>query len=678
MFMLGRGDTCQACKNVVAAHNKRHAELAEQLRRIYLICQVDLYIGPMAKVRDGPDETDAGRPVDGAGTAKSKKERKEAKKLARAARRPRVVTSEELIFLDGVLHPDRLNKGNDNGRFNVHEVEKPEHHPDYQEAYTDKDKSKGLRALSEPQNTEVDYECELVRILDAFHITELCKKSSGSNRQVQSKDTKSFERAVDLFKNLVREDFALVKRDEMDILERRNGYINYTSKSSYEITQKRMNAKDNAIGLETSKSENLSQQTANENIPHSQAVASPDIRHLHFESRRLGPDARTVDRDVSSSTPTHSNSLNPLMFKLVGNTFNRSSRPPCPQVEAEEGNDHHDIEKKEDLEENQDGGVQSPSSNVNLNSNEPPGRIKPPSPPPDHAQFCTPYGCISPSPPPSLAVTTTDKVTDWNAYTQQFLTDTLTSAAEGNHCICHCPFFAAGFLDCQFDTKCLPTDRTEDLVAVIYPTLSKPLVTRICNRLYGERLLSLFYKDPLTTGRMMLVENDLLPFLQQYPPSAHPASTLLSDDDEEEGTDPADADLLIQRKDARLQMKNFGNDPVTRPQMIQYVHMAADNNERPVPSRTMLKEMQKAFEPRGLERICYCQSPVDWPGGKGTVCCSGKDCTIKTFHRYCVREFYPHTVTRWYCPSCMKLMKATAEEMNKTLGPNDLMKALKI
>jgi hypothetical protein len=137
MFMRLRGHTCTYCQSIDEAHYKRHHDIAEQLRAVYESCgEVDWTIVPsepeaeergrMREPGDGEhDEVD--RSLTPEDTPSSKRERKDAKRLARAASRSKVITQDEIRYIDSVVHSSEGISSNDNdGPRNPEEVEEIE------------------------------------------------------------------------------------------------------------------------------------------------------------------------------------------------------------------------------------------------------------------------------------------------------------------------------------------------------------------------------------------------------------------------------------------------------------------------------------------------------------------------------------------------------------------------
>lgn len=178
-------------------------------------------------------------------TSISKRERKDAKCLARAASRARVVTQEEIKYIDSALHPAEGVSGNDSaGPANVEEIQLIEAHLRYNaHVYNNHSSRSALKKFAKIPDVDVDFDGEMERILDTFRITKLVKRNL-RNRGLQGKSLKNFDGLVEAFKNAVVEDLVLVKKDMMEIKMRRAGYLRYTNKTAYGIVEDRYTDKD--------------------------------------------------------------------------------------------------------------------------------------------------------------------------------------------------------------------------------------------------------------------------------------------------------------------------------------------------------------------------------------------------------------------------------------------------
>ncbi|KAJ4334699.1 hypothetical protein N0V95_009100 [Ascochyta clinopodiicola] len=278
MFMRNRAHMCNYCSTIDEAHYKRHHELVVQLRSIYENCgEVDGTIVPAE-----PGDPRRGRSVDPLpGDSKpdsgltpeetpvSKRERKDVKCLFRAASRAKVVTQEEIKYVDSVLHNTEGISSNDLADpANLENLQLIEAHLRYDaNVYNHHASRQDLRKFAAIPNFDVDFDAEMERVLDTFRITELAKRNL-RNRGLQGKELKDFDVSVENFKAAVVEDLVLVKKDTMEIRMRRAGYLRYTSKTAYQIVEDRYTDKDWKTGERiTSSSSDSSSLTSSTDEP---------------------------------------------------------------------------------------------------------------------------------------------------------------------------------------------------------------------------------------------------------------------------------------------------------------------------------------------------------------------------------------------------------------------------
>ena len=246
-------------------HYKRHHELVTQLRSIYESCgEMDRTIVPAE-----PGDPRRGRSFDSPpanrkpsnhsltpeGTPTSKRERKDAKCLARAASRARVVTQEEIKYVDSVLHSaDGVSTSDGAVPANLEEMQLIEEHLRYNaNVYNSRSSRKDLKKSARIPDVDVDFDAEMERVLHMFRITELVKRNL-RYRGLQGKDLRNLESSVENFKNAVVEDLVLAKKDAIEVRMRRAGYLRYTNKTAYGIVEDRYTDKDWKTGERISSS----------------------------------------------------------------------------------------------------------------------------------------------------------------------------------------------------------------------------------------------------------------------------------------------------------------------------------------------------------------------------------------------------------------------------------------
>lgn len=250
-----RAHTCQYCLSIEEAHYKRHYDIAEQLRSVYESCgEVDWSIIPYEPDERGRPVEPGGRVVNSDETDRSltpedalisKRERKDAKRLVRAASRAKVITQDEIAYVDSVIHSaDGASSNEDDGPRNAEEIEEIEQHIRYHaQVYNTQADRRGLKKLAQLLDVEVDFDAEMDRILDIFRITELIKRNT-RNRGLQGKELKIFHAIVADFKKAVVEDIVLLKKDVLEIRMRRAGYLRYTNRTAVGIVEDRYTDKD--------------------------------------------------------------------------------------------------------------------------------------------------------------------------------------------------------------------------------------------------------------------------------------------------------------------------------------------------------------------------------------------------------------------------------------------------
>lgn len=255
MFMRLRGHTCNYCHTIEEAHHRRHKKIAEQIRDIYESCNVaewtivpsepevqgrlrDLDVGLVER-----DEMD--RSLTSADVSASKRDRKDAKCRARAANRARVISQDDIVHIEAVIHSaEGLAGAAGDGPSNTEELEEIERHLKFNaHVYNTQRDRRALKKYARMPDVDVDFDTEIERILEAFRINELLKRNT-RNRGLQGKGLKLFQTGVEDLKKALVEDLLLVKRDELETRMRRAGYLRYTNKTAHSIIEDRYTDKD--------------------------------------------------------------------------------------------------------------------------------------------------------------------------------------------------------------------------------------------------------------------------------------------------------------------------------------------------------------------------------------------------------------------------------------------------
>jgi hypothetical protein len=255
MFMRLRSHTCHYCRTIDEAHYGRHRRIAESLRDVYESAdEADWSIIPSEPndrgrarecIASSPEYRDGDRGSAPADIPSSKRERKDAKCLARATSRARVISWDEILHIDSVIHcADGLSNGGSDGPHNMEEVEEIERHLKYNaHVYNSQRDRHDLKKFARLPDVDVDFDFEMDRILQTFRITELLKRNT-RNRGLMGKELKSFLAQVEELKTMVVDDLVAVKKDALEVRMRRAGYLRYTNKMAHSIVEDRYTNKD--------------------------------------------------------------------------------------------------------------------------------------------------------------------------------------------------------------------------------------------------------------------------------------------------------------------------------------------------------------------------------------------------------------------------------------------------
>ncbi|KAF2659085.1 hypothetical protein K491DRAFT_215572 [Lophiostoma macrostomum CBS 122681] len=333
LFMRNRGHCCAACIGADEAHHKRHTRMAEILREMYELRGEDPFIGGDNDAfvnaqawrpgdRNGchsPDEN-LGSSPDGSNADVSllkKKERKDFKKLEKAKNRPKVVTLEEIEYLDSVLHPKEDIKSTNGGSepANLEEVDEIERNLRYNaKEYNTGVKRTLLQSSTSVRNAEVDFEVEMARILCTLRVRDGFR-TTGGNHSLKGKSLATFNKLGKSLEEKITEDLILVKKDELETRMRRASFLRYINRSSFDIIQNRYSILDWKTGeriISSPEEDKLSEpslpededDSVKENMPLPEERTA-DVRHISIDHRRLDSDGHTGGESLvaTSSTP---------------------------------------------------------------------------------------------------------------------------------------------------------------------------------------------------------------------------------------------------------------------------------------------------------------------------------------------------------------------------------------
>jgi len=385
--MRNRAHMCAMCNGADEAHHKRHQDVAERLRSIYESCGEDWPIIPADEPERGRasrrksecDDDDGERLSTSRGAHAKKKDKKEQKRLTRAASRRRVITLEEIKYIESVLHPASTH-GDAEGPHNPEEVDEIERHLRYNaQVYNMGAKRRVMKEFARVPDADVDFEGEMERILEILRVAELLKCNT-KNRGLQGKELKHFDELVAEFKKRVVEDLLLLKKEEVEVRMRRASYLRYTNRASFDVVEERYAAKDWKTGLKFSGSPAVHSMSSGSTTANEEEVEEedgetavdcehepdlsfptphgPDLRHLRQGHKRIGSGGKLEEcvsvlrspTRLSIEPPEISKRRPPPQLRIVskpqpdidppppyssmsirkGNIRNRSPRRPSP------------------------------------------------------------------------------------------------------------------------------------------------------------------------------------------------------------------------------------------------------------------------------------------------------------------------------------------------------------
>lgn len=250
MFMRNRGHTCDMCSHIDEHHYKRHFEICEQVRSIYEQCGEDWPLIP-------EDEDDRGRSIargsdafdkdGGSSTLQDlplrKRDKKEHKRQMRAASRTKVVTQEDVKYIDSILHPVADEEGVV-VPVNAEEIDEIERHLKYNaQCYNHGQKRSKLRHFARIPDADIDFGAEIDRVFEILRVNELLKRND-RNRGLRNKELANFNMIVSDLKGLIITDLVQNKKDELEIRMRRAAFLRYANRTGYDIVDDRYADKD--------------------------------------------------------------------------------------------------------------------------------------------------------------------------------------------------------------------------------------------------------------------------------------------------------------------------------------------------------------------------------------------------------------------------------------------------
>lgn len=232
--MPHRGHTCTYCQQIDEAHFQRHKEIAEGLRDVYDSAdQRDWPIIPSeiqergrSRSRDAGSKIDANHHV-----PTSKRQRKDAKRLARAASRSRIITLDEINYVEKVIHAaDDLTTDEAQRPSHPREIEEIERHlKENANVYSSQKNAREIKRFAEFPDADINFKSEVERIFDVFRITELTRRNT-KTKGLYGQKLKAFEGLTCNLEKIIVDDLVRVRMDELEIGMRRDGFLRYIDK----------------------------------------------------------------------------------------------------------------------------------------------------------------------------------------------------------------------------------------------------------------------------------------------------------------------------------------------------------------------------------------------------------------------------------------------------------------
>ena len=171
----------------------------------------------------------------------------------------------------------------------------------------------------------------------------------------------------------------------------------------------------------------------------------------------------------------------------------------------------------------------------------------------------------------------------------------------------------------------------------------------------------MYQKDEHFKGRIMLVDNDLLQHFM-----TDPANRMVN----------RNSPLIPKR--LATEYADFADGYSPGPLMEQERQFERLWNKNKIIKRQISKEslsdiQHQKFENADTHFMCYCNDNVPADGlSKHVVECAHRDCTLRYFHKSCVKKLGVDKVSRWFCTMCEEQMRSLAYQTLRDLGYDDV------
>lgn len=201
-------------------------------------------------------------------------------------------------------------------------------------------------------------------------------------------------------------------------------------------------------------------------------------------------------------------------------------------------------------------------------------------------------------------------------------------------------------------SDCACIDPLKDECYLVYPC-PEFLASGPLNRLRGEKLIAMYQQEEHFKGRMMLVDSDLLNFFR-----LEPEARMVN----------RHSPYMPSRLEAEYDKYKNGYEagPLIEQENL-FDHLWKKNSaiKRKISEDMLQETLCQKFENNDAPFFCYCYAnmPSQGPGRKDVIECAHRNCSLRYFHKSCVKKLATEKVSRWYCTVCEGQMRTRAHQI---------------
>jgi hypothetical protein len=179
------------------------------------------------------------------------------------------------------------------------------------------------------------------------------------------------------------------------------------------------------------------------------------------------------------------------------------------------------------------------------------------------------------------------------------------------------------------------------------------------NRLRAEKLFAMYQQEAHLKNRIMLVDFALIDYLQ-----LDPVTRML---------DKSRVPKRIAAEYADFAAGYHAGPLMKQEELFERLRGKNKALKRKITQKMLGKAVRGRFELKDRPFMCYCHVNIPEDGlPKNVVECSYRDCSIKFFHKACVKKLGTNKVSRWYCTECQNHMRTLAHQTLRDLGYDDV------